>query len=191
MNPMIMVDIETLGTKPNTVILSIGAVYISPELLVSHEFYRIIERKQSQADRHIDIDTLEWWMQKENIDKYPKTDTQSPFLSEALYQFNVWFEKVSSTNNITANSIEFWAKGTDFDFTILRNAYEGRGLKIPWVYNTMRDLRTVLKRTPKTAYTPKEDNPELHNALGDAKFQARQLIEVLIWEHSNANSSIP
>lgn len=182
MNPMIMVDIETLSTQPNAVILSIGAVYISPELLVSNGFYQILERSKSQLDRHIDINTLEWWMQRENIDKYPETNTQSPFLSEALYHFNVWLERVSSANNITINSMEFWAKGTDFDFTILRNAYEGQGVKIPWAYNAIRDLRTVLKRTPKTVYTPKEDNPELHNALGDAKFQAMQLIEVLTWE---------
>jgi len=182
MNPMIMIDIETLSTQPNAVILSIGAVYINTELLISNKFYKILERKQSQANRHIDINTLEWWMQKENIDKYPGTSIESPFLSEALYHFNVWLERVSNEHTITIDSMEFWAKGTDFDFTILRNAYENSNVKIPWAYNAIRDLRTLLKETPKSVYDPKEKNTELHNALGDAKFQAIQLIQVKTWK---------
>lgn len=174
----IMVDIETLSTKPNAVILSLGTVVIGNTLEVIPEFsyYKVFNRN-GQKERHIDINTVEFWMK--NISMYPIATENSSFLSDSLWQFNSWLGEVSKSLETNLNEIEFWAKGSDFDFVILKDAYESFCIPVPWAYNAVRDLRSILKWVPKTCYTPKEENKEAHNALGDAKFQAMQLIQAL------------
>lgn len=177
----VMVDIETLSLRSDAVILSFGAVWITPDLQIlfgapfSDKFYAVIERAKSQEGRHIDVNTVEWWMGQNN---YPATHAHSWSLPEALTEFSDWFELKCAEFKVAAAAVEVWAKGTDFDIAILRDAYASLGIAIPWGYNSVRDLRTLLKTT-NIPYTPKELNPEMHNALGDAKFQAQQLVEVL------------
>ena len=191
----VMIDIETLSTKPNAHILSIGAVWIDSELQIQQnlecDFYRVLDKEQ--GGRHIDPDTVEWWMWKENRDAYPRKDKPELMtLGVALTQFNWWIIKCCDNFKVPRKEIEFWAKGIDFDFVILKDAYSQHMMSPPWAYNMVRDLRTVLKRT-SVEYSPKEMNPEIHNALGDAKFQAMQLITVLRGEveYGNQTRNLP
>jgi hypothetical protein len=181
-----MFDIETLSTRPDALILSLGVVVIDSALETNYTvvapplwWYKTINR-ESQKHRHIDVGTVEFWL--DIADTYPRAQSNSMMLTDVLYSLNSWLTIVAAYLKVPLTECEFWAKGTDFDFVILKDAYSSLGIPIPWQYNSIRDLRTVLKRTPKMVYTPKEENKELHNALGDAKFQAMQLIQVLNWE---------
>ncbi|POO54357.1 hypothetical protein CPJ18_02345 [Agrobacterium rosae] len=61
----LMIDIETLGTAPGSVILSVGAVTFNAETGEFGEgFYAAVE-PQSAVDMGltIDVSTLKWWME--------------------------------------------------------------------------------------------------------------------------------
>ena len=59
-----MIDIETLGTDPDCVVLSVGAVKFDPFTLNephSKTLWRPSADEQLNADRSVDQGTIEWW----------------------------------------------------------------------------------------------------------------------------------
>jgi hypothetical protein len=58
----VMVDIETLGTEPGCVVLSIGAVAFDKEMGFVEDFYEVINTVDSFSEGlTYDNDTLAWW----------------------------------------------------------------------------------------------------------------------------------
>jgi hypothetical protein len=60
----IMIDMETLSTDPNCVILTIGAVRFDPMgngVAEKLELRPEIDSQTEEFDRHINPDTLRWW----------------------------------------------------------------------------------------------------------------------------------
>lgn len=59
----VMLDLETYGTRPNSVILAIGAVAFNPSSpKLGPEFYSVINYKSSlTAGLLADLATIEWW----------------------------------------------------------------------------------------------------------------------------------
>lgn len=176
-----MIDIETLSTRPNAHILSIGMVTITPLLTepdekLNQSFYSVVSPIQ---DRHIDPITVQWWMQDPQREFFPEQKTANSPLTEVLYSLNSVVRRIVAYYGKTfkGDDVEFWAKGTDFDYKILAEAHESLGIEIPWKYNSIRDCRTLFKRFPEV----NKDlvNPYAHSAFWDAKFQALQLINVL------------
>jgi exodeoxyribonuclease VIII len=168
----IMVDIETLGVTPDAHILSIGAVMRDKELRDSFApFYSPIE-PISQRNRKIDYSTVAFWRGQTN---FPEPTT-SAILYDVLNTFHGWCETVAMHCGVSREDIEFWCKGTDFDFVILSNAYAEAGWKVPWKYNMVRDLRTLAKVFPQI--NPPENHNE-HYALEDARVQMQHLVNIL------------
>ena len=63
-----MIDIETLATSPEAVILSVGGVKFDPytnEEPHSGLYLRLNVDEQSELDRHVDDNTLEWWSKQD------------------------------------------------------------------------------------------------------------------------------
>jgi len=59
-----MIDLETLSTKPNATILTIGGVKFNPYNNIEPSqglYHRIDVDSQSAMGRDIDPDTVEWW----------------------------------------------------------------------------------------------------------------------------------
>lgn len=156
----IMIDIETLDTIPSAIILSIGAVAFKPEH--ERDFYLEIFA-DSQYIRTSSLSTLTWWKSQKNFPKNPSVG-----LTRALTSLSSWIRDVSRTRTPI-----IWCKGTDFDVTILADAYRQYKLPIPWKYSKVRDCRTIFKTfaVPITGAS--------HNALADAKDQAHDLLVAL------------
>lgn len=160
----IMVDLETWDTTSTAVILSIGAVVIGAPDQECPQFYVEVDPR-TQYMRTKSIDTMNWWEQQGNC---PCNGTTS--LVDALFKFREYLTK------ITARPI-IWCKGTDFDTAILAHAYKQMGAETPWKYNDVRDFRTLKKMFAESMVITIE-NPNPHNALADAVFQAQQLYSI-------------
>lgn len=150
----IMVDIETLSTEPNACILSIGAVRFDEEGLIYCEFYKNII---PQNNRHIDVDTVEWWFNYPEA--YSELKKDRWYLKEALY----------SLGRFICKGDMVWAKSPSFDLAILKNAYKEYGIVIPWDFRNERDVRTAEKRKVESVGTK-------HNALDDCYTQIKSII---------------
>ncbi len=167
----IMLDIETLGTAPGSVITSIGAVMFVPaRQLISDEFYRRVDPVSCQAlGMTIDAPTVMWWMGQSESAR-SELQKSGLHISEALQDLSTWFGRFPVIEGV-------WGNGAGFDNAHMEAAYRINGTRRPWKYSQDRCYRTM-----KSVF-PGIPMPECvgthHNALDDARFQAMHLIEIL------------
>lgn len=158
----LMIDIEGLGTGPDTTILTIAAQSFDPLGHGYHarHFYARITL-ESQEDRSIQQDTIEWWAtQPEAAREEAFGETDRIPLDQALDEL----AKFIWQSNL------IWANGPTYDMNIIEHAYKSFGKPIPWQFYKVRDARTVYSLYPEL---PKP--PTSHHALEDCKRQIDML----------------
>lgn len=171
----IMVDIETLGSDPGSVILSIGAVsFTSPDMCeesvspwVGNEFYRTIDIFSClMHGLTINHETVKWWREQSDEAKIAAQPIGGVVtLSRALAEFAKY---------VRGHGLpRVWAKGPDFDLVVLHSAYKAVGLAVPWQYRNARDVRTIYDLA---GGIKEPTNGVDHSALDDAKNQAQGVI---------------
>ena len=154
----IMIDIETLGTEPGCVILSIGAVRFNRDGIGETFHAQISKRSCLENGLTIDDETEEWWEQQEQ--DMPDGDQPLRLALEDLSEF-------------CSDGDEFWANSPSFDLRILDAAYDAVEPASPWEYHQERDVRTF-RNLP--GFIEFEQNGQTHDALDDARHQAREVV---------------
>jgi len=160
-----MIDIETLGTRSNAVILSIGVALFDMKGTVEAVFHRRIDIQSClDAGLQVDGDTIEWWFKQEdkNIKKLVSMNTKR--LKDVLEEL--------TRLAMGINSWYVWSHGSNFDLVLLENAYKAVGGKAWWKYSNVRDTRTLFDAA-NYKYTAKGG----HDALEDAMNQAKAVAE--------------
>lgn len=160
----LMIDIETLGTRSNSVIMSVGAV------LFDLKDYRevLLHRKisiQSCLDVGLQVDgnTIEWWLKQspENIER---------LMTGERYQLSTVLHELSSLS-LYQKQWYVWSHGSIFDIVLLENAYKAAGFSTWWNYKNVRDTRTLFD---VANYKYSSEGKEVkHDALEDAMNQAK------------------
>jgi DNA polymerase III epsilon subunit-like protein len=161
----VMVDLETLSTRPHALILVIGAIKFNRNGKISNlkemnTFYRRITISSCiEKGMHTDEGTRQWWNKqdpkiKEEAFGEPRTD-----LFTALRKFIEWF----------GESKWIWSHGATFDCVILKEAFLRCGLETPWKFWNERDTRTLFD----VAGVQNSDLPQAqkHHALYDCHRQ--------------------
>lgn len=168
------IDIETLGTKYNAPILSIGAVQFditTGETGVT--FYEEIDLKSALANGQVDADTLMWWFEQVKKDNQTLFDKggEKLVLVEALHQLSTLIRSKG-----VGTACRAWGNGATFDIGILDYAYVnvGHGLTAPWYFTNIRDMRTIVDVANIDVFKFPHVG-KLHNALDDAMFQAMMI----------------
>ena len=169
----VMIDIETLGVSVTAPILSVGAVFFTPETgSLGKEFYQIVSIKSALEHGVVEPATLSWWMQQSRDARsifYDKSSVSLPETLTALGQF-----MAANTDPLTVN---VWGNGSSFDNAILSNIYNRLGMKLPWNFRNDRDVRTIVHLANiiknKNVLNLNHREGVHHNALDDAKYQAK------------------
>lgn len=164
----VMVDLETFGTSPGCDVRSIGAVVFNPfSGTFGDEFY-INLRGGTNFGLTRDPDTVAWWEQQSCAARNA-LDIDQRFIGEGLRAFSAWFCELGNPSDI-----RLWAHGPHFDEAILGAAYRAIGERQPWHYRAPRDTRTIYDAAGgiDIPFSGTE-----HNALDDAKHQARCVVE--------------
>lgn len=157
-----MLDIETLGTKGNSVITQIGAVYFDRATGDIKDKFSVNVSIQDCLDCGLNVDAgaIKFWLSQPP----PYTFlTQALPLREALGKFRVFYKK---------NTL-LWSHAT-FDIPILTNAHEAVGQKVPFNYKDLRDIRTLVDLSGVTQEEIKDgmrNVPTTHDALEDCERQ--------------------
>lgn len=165
-----MIDLESLDTSPNAVILTIGAVSFNPKsmgIVERLELRPTIEDQTEIHNRIINEDTLRWWSEQspEALEEAFGDGGRSSFneCMEALYKF-CW------------NRRAVWSNGAGFDVvaceTAFRQALTDRPNPIPWPYYTVRDTRTLYEVAGVSLKDKKYGSKTTHRAIEDAEHQA-------------------
>lgn len=166
----IMLDLETMGVKPYSPIVAIGAVLFDPKSdQIGETFYQLIDLQSCEdAGLKICADTVLWWLRQSDAARgqlcNPSLERTS--LKNALLDFSMWVPE----------GAKVWGNGSDFDNVILESAYEVCGQKVPWNYWNNRCYRTVKNLKPSVEIVREGVH---HNALDDAISQAKHLQRIL------------
>jgi len=166
-----MIDIETLGTSTDSVVLTIGGVKFDPndesrgtwdEFYYSLDIAEQLEEVEGRHAREVCDKTIEWWaktnanMLLEELDNPERTP-----VIDVLKALNTW----------QVGTKFIWAQGPQFDMPILENLFRGYYHHIPWTgFWRIRDSRTLLglmEVDPR-----KSIDFAAHNAMEDCKVQA-------------------
>ncbi|EPK0711635.1 TPA: 3'-5' exonuclease [Klebsiella pneumoniae] len=177
----LMIDLETMGNKPNAPIVSIGAVFFEPSTgELGDEFYRVVSLKSSMdAGAVPDPDTIIWWMQQSEEARSAICAKNSAMaISTALIQLVVFIR-----GNSELGRVQVWGNGATFDNVIMRASYDRVDIPCPWHFANDRDVRTIVELGRTIGINPRRDIPfegDMHNALADAKHQAKYVSA--IWQ---------
>jgi len=163
----VMIDLETMSTRSNAAICSIGAVKFTIESGIIDTFYCTIEAQSCKNyGLHFSKDTIEWWM-KQNKEALKALTIDCISLDDALTKFKEWYGE---------KSLFTWGNGAGFDNVIMENAYFAIGNIRPWNWWDDRCYRTI-----KNIIVLPEDEREgvYHNALDDAIHQTKHLLKIM------------
>lgn len=153
-----MIDLETLGLEPTSIIRSCAAVEFDPETGETGERMEWkVDMKQSlDAGFTLSIDTIKWWMKQSEEVRKEFVDENETDLPCFLYDLNNFI--LSNGDDVT-----IWCLQLDFDLPILRNHYywlsKGSILQkdcnyIPWNRRKIRDVRPYMDALDASGLLP-------------------------------------
>jgi exodeoxyribonuclease VIII len=167
-----MLDLETLGTGNNAVIISIGAVLFDKDGVANETFYlRVNPQSCVDVGMEMSTSTVMWWM-KQSDEARAEFDKPSYTIGAVLQDFSAWID--ANSDNFKDRKI--WGNGATFDNVILDNAYRKCKLEKPWPYWGDTCYRTLKNLFPEVKM---ERTGTFHNALDDARSQAEHCIRLL------------
>lgn len=183
-----MVDLETLGTVPGCAILSIGIIAFDPMARTMEQAfsddgcYLVVNREDCLANLlHEDASTISWWNSQSEAARQVLKDAADRKTSIPL---KLALEKMGDyvAEHCSPGHAKIYGNGADFDNAILAVAAFAVGHKFPWrygsrCYRTLKNLHEVFG--PRFAAPKVERGGTYHNALDDAKTQARHLMQII------------
>ena len=169
----VMVDIETLGTEPGCVILSVAAVRFNLETgVISDKFMKVVDIDSCiKLGLGVDGGTLTWWFnQSEEAREHLKGKSNT--IKSVLHSLSQFFRSED----------QVWGNSARFDLGILADAYKKVGKKLPWDFWNERDVRTLVSFKPEVKNEVVFEG-EPHNPIDDCIHQVNYCH--LIWRLIN------
>jgi len=164
-NTDVMIDLETLATSTDAVVLTIGAVKFDPfgsdikEPAMDSFYVKIDIDSCDELGLVANDDTIAWWSQQskeaqaEAFEGNDRIHIRDAF--DQLYKF-CWGAK------------RVWSNGAAFDIPICEHVYRKLNKAIPWPFWSVRDVRTAFD----LGIHPHRPPVLAHHALQDAWNQA-------------------
>lgn len=160
----VMLDIETLGTSPNSAILQIAVQRFDINSGELGDSANVFVSAQSciRVGLEMEFETISWWMKQENTTIF---DREGMPLHVAL----------NSLNGFIKPDDLVWANSPSFDCRILRNAYAKTEIEVPWKYKNEWCFRTMMALYPEI-----KENHVYSGMSNDALDDCRNQIEMLV-----------
>jgi hypothetical protein len=137
-----MIDIETLSTAPDAVIVSAACVKFNPEDgQAAKELYRVIDPSSCvKVGGTINPETVKWWLCQSEDARLAIAQAECS-IEDFLVELNMFIGHQAADDNM----IRVWAKPPSFDCVILRGYYDRVGECDPaWSFREERDVRTLI-----------------------------------------------
>jgi len=164
----VMIDIETLGTDRNSIILTIGAVkFDRANENFNEEFYKRVSIDScKQLGMTFDKATMEWW------NKQSKEVRDEAFYATPREDIK---EVLTALKTFVGDGTKVWSHGSCFDIVMLEDIYKKCGISVPWKFWNIRDTRTLYDVTSVSLLADKN----AHNALYDCQRQVKGVRDAL------------
>lgn len=173
----VMLDLETMGTRPGCVIATLGAVTFDlwNAELERQELYIKFSWPSQTVDHGmvIDGDTVRWWLRQSVEAQRELTSVQDEVhLTHGLRKFSDWWDNLHPTC--------VWSHGAGFDVPIVEDAMRRTGIKPPWRYGNIRDTRTLYALAwPEGDGAPWKRTGTAHHAISDCHAQITRCLDAV------------
>lgn len=181
-------DLETLGKKSSSVVLSLACVAFTFEddtpysQYVLDGFYiKFDPIEQLRMGRTTDQDTINWWKeQSEEARGVTKPSKDDVSVEKGLAMLR---EYINGTKYEWKNGY-CWCRGNYFDFPMIEDLHEQVGAKLPFNTWKIRDIRTmidVLTGSDRGKYELRGGVPKefvAHHALHDTALDIMRMKEI-------------
>lgn len=178
----LMLDLETLGTAPGSVITQIGACYFDRETGEIGEKI-LINVQIDDCIKHglvTDGGSIKFWL--DQATKHEPTFLKEPVtLTVAIATLRNFYKTRRNDGsefapNMADRDASCWSHAT-FDFPMLAYACRviGEGPCLP--YRNLRDIRTLIDLSKLPYKKDVAGDPKTHDALDDCRFQVRYCTE--------------
>ena len=185
MAKMFILDCETLSTRDNAVVLSIGMTFITDmdnantsynELLTRGIHFKLNREEQIKKNRHISQSTVDWWKSQGDAAKTVlSSDGALPF-----YAYFTTLKTYLEQNGYSSKTDYVFSRGL-IDQRWLDTLCEDFGVSEPLIpYWNFRETRTALELltgNPNGRVFIDEKTFIKHNALHDCAMDALRLID--------------
>lgn len=170
----IMLDIETLGTGSNAVVVSISAIIFDIKTGDIGECFEVGIDTNEQVIKGgiIDQETIDWWDKQSGEAKSELSRLLKEPVYDALTSFNDFIKR-----NFTAPSkIKLWGNGATFDNVIVRNLFKRQGIDFKIPYYADMDVRTLvyLAKVNTKSY---DFTGVKHRGIDDCKHQIKYCVD--------------
>ena len=148
----VVLDLETLGSVNNSVILSVGMVavdstkdYTFDELIKDGYYAKLDVKSQVDAGRKIHKDTLQWWSEQgEAAQHILKPSPKDMHWSKLREDMISWL----TDQGVDTHKVKVYSRGSHFDIGLLHDLFritEGVSQDdLPWRYWNIHDSKTVV-----------------------------------------------
>lgn len=178
---LLMLDIESLDLGANAVVTQIAMLGydLEQDEMLKDEFVEYLPA-QPQIDslkRSVSFATILWWMQQSDEARARFENNRGDDMFDVQY---IMKSLVTFFNRITSNGTIPYvvaAKGPQFDVVAIESLLTQLDLEVPWTYNRVEDLRTMLRQSkidPRSV--PKPEGFIEHVGYWDARWQIDQYL---------------
>ncbi|NJN63731.1 MAG: 3'-5' exoribonuclease [Acidobacteria bacterium] len=172
----IAIDLETLSTRPNAAVVSIGWAVFDKAGITAQCAY--ILRDWDFYRRHVDANTVAWWMRQSDEARAFSFQSEKPVGSDRVVVMTVTALDLLC-QEIMEHEVEYvWSSPSSFDLPILSSLYADSYIKCPWNRRQERDGRTLRALAAQTIGDAAKIESEVeHHPMHDAIALAKSVIQ--------------
>lgn len=166
-----MLDLETGGTRADSVVLQVGAAcFVQRDDftldIVDTVSATLEATTQRVRGRSLSIDTMFWWLEQKQAARSAVLGATQEDTEVVLGRFKL---EVEPDDRV-------WGNGASFDNAIFESLYQSYNIKAPWQFYNNRCFRTMKSCFPLATKPAFVGAP--HIALDDAAHQVAHLSEI-------------
>lgn len=179
----VMIDTETLGRTPGSVVRSVAAVEFDPKTGETgrQKVWKIDLTDSIRYGFKVEASTLKWWMMQSDEARREFVEGAETPLEDFLEDFMQFIAATDEGNDFT-----LWCLQLDFDVAMLRTMYSWYNLNVyrcdeeilPWNFRKVRDVRPYMDALDSAGLLPPKV-ADRHTPLADclAQINCMYLVE--------------
>ena len=171
----VMIDTETLGRAPGSVVRSVAAVEFDPQTGETgrQKVWKIDLTDSIRYGFKVEASTLKWWMMQSDEARREFVEGAETPLEDFLEDFMQFIAATDEGNDFT-----LWCLQLDFDVAMLRSMYSWYNLNVyrcdeevlPWDFRKVRDVRPYMDALDSAGLLPPKV-ADRHTPLADCLAQ--------------------
>lgn len=171
----VMIDTETLGRTPGSVVRSVAAVEFDPRTGETgrQKVWKIDLTDSIRYGFKVEASTLKWWMMQSDEARREFVEGAETPLEDFLEDFMQFIAATDEGNDFT-----LWCLQLDFDVAMLRSMYSWYNLNVyrcdeellPWNFRKVRDVRPYMDALDSAGILPPKV-ADRHTPLADCLAQ--------------------